>query len=109
MAADASDPEPGSTGVGSRTPVCTIFKYAPARHAPPVARTASPLQLNLQLSPTGRSATIAGPNPNPFCGAMLPMATCTGWSVTSVATQLSDDLMVLQSSLIDSRSSRNSA
>src|SRR4029077_4584245 len=98
MPADASDPAPAPTVVGSRTPVRTIFKYAPARHAPPVAPTTSPLQLNRQFSPIGRSATSAGPNANPFCGAMLPIATCTGWLVANVAAQLTKVLKLLQSS-----------
>src|SRR6187402_96338 len=108
MPADASDPAPAPTGTGSRTPVRTIFRYAPALHAPPAAATMSPLQLSRQFSPVGRSATIAGPNANPFWGAMLPIATCTGSLVASVAAQLKAVLKLLQSSLIASPSSRNS-
>jgi hypothetical protein len=54
MPADASDPAPAPTGTGSRTPVRTIFKYAPALHAPPAAATMSPLQLKPPVF-TGRA------------------------------------------------------
>jgi hypothetical protein len=70
-----------TTGRPVTTGVWMIFVGA----GPPdalVETTASTFQLNRQL--VGRVVRDKRPpNPNPFCGAMLPTATCKGWSVNN--------------------------
>src|SRR5579872_2383690 len=77
-----------ATGRGGSIGVAMIFRYVPARHAPLAsAPTASEFQLIRQFSLGVKCVTTAPPTPNPFCGAMLPTATCSGWSVRSSAAQ----------------------
>src|SRR5262249_24986872 len=74
----------------------TIVAYAPPRHAPAPGNTASALPFQRQLLDGVQCQTSAGPTPTPFCGAMVPNAMCSGWSVTNVAAQPTIDLSSTQ-------------